>query len=139
MDNWIDLQDHSNLQSLIHFNEANAKIVIWYQKIDLRLEAMSHSSLLAKNRFRSAVSIDQSVSSPVDEPDKKVDVSTNLFVSLPVSKPNEEVDKDLSSINKLNKEVDVSTDLFISPSVGKPDEKADKDIYLFCYFIENIL
>lgn len=125
VDDWIGLQNHSNLQWLIRFDEADAKVVTRYQKIDPVLEAMSHSFLLAKNRFRSAVSTDQSVPSPVDEPDEEVDVSTNLFVPPPVGEP--------------DKEADVSTDQFVPSPVDEPDEEVDEDIYLFRYFIKYVL
>ena len=50
------MQDYSSLQWLIRFEDADVIIVARHQKIDSVLEAMSHSSLLAKNCFRSAVS-----------------------------------------------------------------------------------
>lgn len=125
VDNCINSQDHSNLQWLIRFDEADAKVVTRYQKIDPVLEAMSHFSLLAKNCFRSAVSTDQSVLSPVDEPDEEVDVSTDLFIPPPVGEPDEEVD--------------VSTNQFVSSPVDEPDEEVDEDIYLFRYFIKYVL
>lgn len=139
MNNSIDLQDYSNLQLLIHFDKADAKVVTQYQKIDPVLKAMSHSFLLAKNYFRSAVLTNQSIPLPIDEPNKEVDVSMDLFVPPLVGELDEEADEDFSPVDEPDEEVDVSTDLFIPLPVGKPNEEADKDIYLFCHFIENVL
>lgn len=63
--------------------------------------------------------------SPIDEFNKEVDVSTNLFVPPPVSGSNEKVD--------------VSTDQFVPSPIDKPNKEADKDIYPFHHFIKNVL
>lgn len=110
---------------MICFDKTDVKIVIWYQKIDSILEAISYFSLLAKNCFRSTFSTNQSVFLPIDESNKEIDVLTNLFIPLPIVKTNEEAD--------------VSTNQFVSSSIDKPNKEIDEDIYFFCYFIKYVL
>lgn len=110
---------------MICFDKTDVKIVIWYQKIDFILEAISHFFLLAKNCFRSTFSTNQSVFLPIDESNKEIDVLIDLFIFLPIV--------------KINKEADVSTNQFISSPIDKLNKEVDEDIYFFCYFIKYIL
>lgn len=125
VDDWIKSQGYSNLQWLIRFEAVDAMIVARYQKIDPVLKEMSHSSLLAKSRFHSAVPLDPSVTSSVDEPDEGVDILTDQFVP--------------SSIGELNEEIDFSTNQLVLLSIDKSKEEANEDIHLFRYFIRNVL